>query len=171
MKKCSKCKEEKEYLHYFKCGKSKDGLQSQCKSCKVVSVRNAPSSKNKKNKALSGESLRKRREYKRQYHHKTKIARNVSRRIRQSLNGVKKTSNWEALVGYTLHELKIHLENKFKLGMNWDNYGSVWHIDHIRPISSFNITSDSSEEFKSCWALQNLQPLFAFENLRKGDKY
>jgi len=103
------------------------------------------------------------------YYHKTKIARNISRRMRQSLNGERKSDSWSKLVNYTLDELRKHLESLFQEGMTWDNYGK-WHIDHVIPISSFNITSDSCEDFKECWKLSNLQPLWAIDNLKKSNK-
>lgn len=103
------------------------------------------------------------------YYHKTKIARNISRRMRQSLNGERKSQSWSKLVDYTLDELKNHLESLFQEGMTWNNYGE-WHIDHIIPISSFNITSDKCEDFKECWKLSNLQPLWAIDNLKKSNK-
>jgi len=64
---------------------------------------------------------------------------------------------------------KNHLEKQFKDGMTWDNYGD-WHIDHIRPISSFNFKSYEDKEFKECWDLNNLQPLWAEENIRKHNR-
>jgi hypothetical protein len=53
--------------------------------------------------------------------------------------------------------------------MTWENYGK-WHIDHKRPIASFNFTSYEDPEFKECWALNNLQPMWAKENMSKGNK-
>ena len=44
----------------------------------------------------------------------------------------------------------------------------TWHIDHITPQSAFNITSAECEDFQKCWALENLQPLCALKNIRKG---
>jgi hypothetical protein len=70
-------------------------------------------------------------------------------------------------VGYTLNELKLHLQNQFKDGMSWDNMGE-WHIDHIFPISAFNFTKPEDPEFRQCWALDNLRPLWATDNLRKN---
>ena len=81
----------------------------------------------------------------------------------------KKCRHWETLVSYTLKELKQNLENQFKEGMNWQNMGK-WHIDHRRPISNFNFTSYEDEDFKKCWGLDNLQPLWAKENLSKNNK-
>jgi 5-methylcytosine-specific restriction endonuclease McrA len=74
------------------------------------------------------------------------------------------------LVDYSLEDLKKYLESKFDGFMNWKNYGSYWHIDHITPIDYFNITSTTCEDFKKCWSLSNLQPLEAKENIKKSNK-
>ena len=64
-----------------------------------------------------------------------------------------------------------HLESKFKEGMSWDNYGKGgWEIDHIYPLSRFDIKSKEDPNFKKAWALSNLQPLWKQENIRKGNK-
>jgi len=55
--------------------------------------------------------------------------------------------------------------------MTWDNYGrNGWHIDHIIPISFFEFKSVNDTEFKYCWNLNNLQPLWESENISKGNK-
>ena len=87
---------------------------------------------------------------------------------KNNLNKNKKT--WIKFVDYTVEELKIHLEKQFKDGMNWENYGK-WHIDHIKPKSLFNITSVECIEFKKCWSLENLQPLWAIDNISKGNRF
>ncbi len=53
--------------------------------------------------------------------------------------------------------------------MSFENYGE-WHIDHVVPASNFSYDSFEDKEFKDCWALSNLQPLWAEENLKKGDR-
>ena len=107
-------------------------------------------------------------QYKNNPSYRVKI--NISSAINSSLHGRKNHRTWPLLVGYSVNDLMKHLENKFKDGMTWCNYGRVWHIDHIIPISAFNIESYDSFDFKRCWNLQNLQPLFASENLRKHNK-
>jgi hypothetical protein len=77
---------------------------------------------------------------------------------------------WEERLGYTIQELKDHLAAQFQPGMSWDNYGQ-WHIDHIKPIALFRFQSDDDEELKECWALNNLQPLWAEENIKKSCNY
>ncbi|KJR48409.1 Phage protein [Desulfosporosinus sp. I2] len=86
-----------------------------------------------------------------------------------SIKGNKNGSKWEALAGYSLTDLKWHLESLFKEGMSWNNMG-LWHIDHIVPRSAFNYSYPDDPGFKVCWSLANLQPLWAEENLRKSNK-
>ena len=73
------------------------------------------------------------------------------------------------LLGYTIEELMIHLEKQFTEGMTWDNYGE-WHVDHKKPMTSFNFETTEDREFKLCWCLDNLQPLWGPDNLSKGTK-
>lgn len=84
--------------------------------------------------------------------------------------GIKAGRRWEDLVGYTADRLKCHLEKQFILGMTWENHGPYWHIDHIIPVSAFNFEKPEDIDFKSCWALKNLRPLLAKENLSKWNK-
>jgi hypothetical protein len=89
-------------------------------------------------------------------------------RMRESLR-VKKPhgSHWFDLLGYTFDALKRHLERKFLPGMSWDNMGE-WHIDHIIPVTAFNFTSVDDADFKRCFALTNLRPMWAEDNMRKS---
>lgn len=73
------------------------------------------------------------------------------------------------LVGYSAAELRVHLERQFLKGMSWENMGE-WHIDHIVPLSSFTITGPDDPELRRAWALTNLRPLWAKDNLAKGAK-
>ena len=93
----------------------------------------------------------------------------ISSLINQSLRGYYKHDYWEILVGYTVEELRAHLESKFTDGMTWRNYGR-WHIDHRMPRCAFSFESPSDKGFKDCWALSNLQPLWAHDNNSKGRK-
>ena len=127
-------------------------------------------------------NIEKVRGYKRKYNKKLystirgKINSCVSNAIRRHLRGMKNRKHWENLLDYTLEDLMIHLESLFLPEMNWDNHGKyqenklTWQIDHIRPVSSFNITSYDCQDFKDCWSLSNLQPLWAIENHTKRNK-
>ena len=98
-----------------------------------------------------------------------KLSHNVSKRMRHALKGNKASRHWETLVSYSLQELREHLEHRFLAGMIWNNYGE-WHIDHIIPKSLWQYTNSEDSEFQQCWALANLQPLWAYDNLKKGNK-
>lgn len=93
----------------------------------------------------------------------------MSSGICRSLDKGKAGRHWESLVDYTVDKLKRHLERQFLPGMSWDNYGQ-WHIDHIIPISVHNYISPDDIDFKRCWSLHNLQPLWATENMIKKDR-
>jgi hypothetical protein len=188
MKVCCHCKIEKPFNDFGKNKSTKDGYQKQCKSCrrltqikyrnessgKLISKRYQQSDKGKKIYRKATKKYRKTDKFVksvRKLYKKNRLSNIVSTRMRQSLKGCKYNRHWEDLVGYNLKELKIHLESQFKDGMTWDNHSrNGWHIDHIKPIDSFNITSYDCEDFKKCWSLDNLQPLWAIENIRKGNK-
>jgi hypothetical protein len=70
------------------------------------------------------------------------------------------------ILGCSAKELKNHLEIQFKEGMNWDNYGSGWHVDHIIPYD----TASSVDEVEKLTHYLNLQPLWEEENLKKSNK-
>ena len=75
--------------------------------------------------------------------------------VYKSLRGLSKNgAKWESLVGYNVEELKVHLEKQFTDEMSWNSFinGKI-HIDHIKPINSFNFDSTDSQEFKDCWSL------------------
>lgn len=99
---------------------------------------------------------------------KIKLNHNLSSAIGKSLRKNKKGAHWEDLVGYTIEKLRKHLERQFVNGMSWENYGK-WQIDHKIPIDVFNFTKPKHRDFKRCWALKNLQPLWAKENVLKSN--
>ena len=67
-----------------------------------------------------------------------------------------------------LGEFKHHIESQFDSNMTWENYGTYWEIDHIKPIEMFNFTDEN--EIKECWNYKNLQPLTINENRTKRYK-
>jgi len=95
----------------------------------------------------------------------------MSSQIYLAIRGNKAGRSWELLVGYTVGELHAHLESKFTDGMSWDNYGKDgWAIDHIVPKARFHYEHPEDQEFRVCWALANLQPLWAKDNCQKNDR-
>jgi len=84
-------------------------------------------------------------------------------------SNVDKYGHYFDILQYTPEELINHLEKQFTDTMTWDNYG-IWHVDHKLPITSFNILEMGDEEFMRCWCLDNLQPMWGEENIRKSNK-
>lgn len=193
---CKKCGEElPATLEYFdKDEKCHYGVKAVCKRCrdiqrkkwakdnkehiKEIREKNKELHKATREKYLSNNKdvikLRKAkyRKIKREHDPKFRLNHSISRSINDCLSGRKNGKRWVDLVGYTKYELFKHLENQFKPGMTWENYGVFgWHVDHIRPIASFNFINPEDEEFKQCWALENLQPLWWQDNIAKSDKW
>lgn len=88
-------------------------------------------------------------------------------RLNKALKNNYKSGSAVKDLGCSIEYLKQYLESKFQSGMNWSNHGK-WHIDHIIPLSSFDLT-DRNQLLKACH-YTNLQPLWAIDNIRKGAK-
>ena len=82
---------------------------------------------------------------------------------------VKKNGHYFDILKYTPQQLIEHLEKQFSGEMTWDNYG-LWHVDHKHPISLYNIKEIGDDEFLKCWSLDNLQPMWGSENIKKSNK-
>jgi hypothetical protein len=114
-----------------------------------------------------------------------KLRRRVSNMIYISLKNDNCTKNNFSILcylQYSIEELKLHLESLFEQWMTWSNWGNfnlktwddndqstwTWQIDHIIPHSTFKYTSMEDEKFKKCWALENLRPYSAKQNIIDG---
>jgi len=96
-----------------------------------------------------------------------RIKHSLRRRLNNAIRKNQKAGSTIGYLGCSIKELKIYLELKFVIGMTWDNYGE-WHIDHIRPLASFDLTDE--KQYREACHYTNLQPLWAVDNLRKGSK-
>lgn len=123
------------------------------------------------------EWLGKHREFARQYQRtkRNNIFHRIENQIRCrtaiAIGGGPKLGKYEKYIGCSTQELKDYLEGKFKPGMRWDNWGrgeDKWHVDHILPVSSFDLSVP--EQFFKAFHFLNLQPLWETENLSKGRK-
>ena len=197
MQKCSCCKLIKFTDDFYANKAQKSGLQNDCKMCHNKSVRkwidrnkakhNQYNKTTKKrmrinNSELVNAELTKWRKShvdlvriycrdaykKRRESLKFRLSCAIRGAIRRSFQGSKPQKTFDML-GFGLEELKAHLESQFQSGMTWENYGE-WHIDHKIPISAFNFDSPEQIDFKRCWSLENLQPMWARENMSKGAK-
>lgn len=180
MKKCLKCSETKT-LDLFNLKNKKTGtLNSRCKSClseysKEHSQRPEVILRRREQKRLYWieikESVRSKRTAYMNRKRKTDINYKIANTLRARLSGIMKIKNKGhiSFLGCDINTLTKHLESKFKPGMTWENHGKHgWHIDHIIPISRFDLTKE--EDIKTVCNYTNLQPLWAKDNLMKSDK-
>jgi hypothetical protein len=173
---CKICKEGKIYTLFSLHGKQKP---YQCKQCRNKICRN---NKNKeeynkkqredwvKHNEKRNASRRKNLQHRRDTDHVYCIKMSLHVRLYDAVKrqkGIKSAKTIE-LIGCQVDELLEHLGSQFTEGMTWENYGQ-WHIDHIRPCASFDLTD--LEQQKICFHWTNLQPLWATDNIKKGSKY
>jgi len=186
---CSKCQIEKDINDFPASKRGKYGKHSMCKECKNKNQKKWRKN-NKKHVQGYKEKYRqtdKHKQYMKKYlesykdrlHERNKQRRknepeyklldNLRSRLRAALKGTAKHESTKKLLGCTIEEFKIYLENKFELGMNWDNHGLFgWHIDHIIPCCKFKLSE--KEDQKKCFHYSNMQPLWSFDNLSKKRK-
>lgn len=98
---------------------------------------------------------------------KGKLDCRIRARLNNYLRGGKGSRSWREKVGYSLDDLKTHIERSFLKGMGWHN-ANLWHIDHIIPLSAFEYANIDEKNFKIAWALTNLRPMWAKDNISKG---
>lgn len=99
---------------------------------------------------------------------RNQILNNLRSRLSHALKRNSKNAHTITYLGCSIEELKQHLEKQFEFGMNWENYGK-WHIDHIRPCASFDLSK--LEEQCKCFNFNNLQPLWGELNIKKSNKF
>ena len=198
-KKCSKCDEIYPTTSEFwtKDKRGKYGFKSYCKLCAKAYREQSYAKQRMKEyqKKWNEENAEMVREQKKEYYQKNKErikerTRNYVRERRRTDKAFKMKCAVSVAVAhamrarghsknggstfanlpYTPQQLKEHLEKQFDENMNWENYGFYWNIDHIYPQSKLPYDSLEHPNFKKCWALDNLRPLEAIENIKKRDK-
>lgn len=124
--------------------------------------------KNRRYQKENREKIRKYENKKRKENINYRLARQIRDHLRRAIKrGATKNSSSLKYLGCSICKLKKHLERQFHPGMTWDNWSKDgWHIDHIRPLASFDLT-DEKQLRKACH-YTNLQPMWAKENLKKG---
>ena len=176
--KCSRCNNTKQLCDFRK---FRGRYQGWCRECHKEYKRSDQAKENRKEyyEQWVGSDLHKKRlEWRRCYEAKRRkddveyqLGCSMRVAVWHSLKGLKDSKGWESIVGYSLQDLKDHLERQFTKTMTWDNYGSYWQVDHIVPKSLFNYSGPHDIGFKECWALKNLRPLTKKANLKKHAKY
>lgn len=97
-----------------------------------------------------------------------RLAKNLRSRLHNAMRGGPKSTSAIRHLGCSIPELRAHLEARFTQEMNWDNYGIVWEIDHVRPLANYDL-SNPEIAMQLCH-YTNLQPLLVLENKRKSNK-
>lgn len=184
-KKCRVCEKTRIASKFHKVSKHGDGLARLCIDCqKIESRKYYLKNKEKikaKNRAWERENKEKVAQSKRNWKKnnpgyateyirnnlQARIANNLRVRLRRAIKNNQKVGSAVRDLGCTIPELKTYLESMFQPGMNWDNYGD-WHIDHIQPLSSFDLTD--RKQLRIACNFRNLQPLWCVDNLSKGSE-
>jgi hypothetical protein len=97
------------------------------------------------------------------------LMRTRTRLAIRSGQGIKQKRT-EELLGCSIQEARLHIESLFEIGMTWENWTTdVWHLDHIRPCTSFDLKEEDQQ--RVCFNWRNLRPIWARENLIKKDLY
>ena len=172
MKRCCVCKNDLPLDMFYKNKARHDGLQNRCKKC----------DKTYQNTIKKEYNLNYGLEYQKQniVKNKKRIHANdrysndinfqISRRLRSRIyDAIKhdfKSGIGVKLLGCTIAEYKKYLESQFTSEMNWDNYKTVWEIDHIIEVSKFDLTMEDNQY--KCFNYKNTRPLLYEENRRRN---
>lgn len=103
-----------------------------------------------------------------QHDPKYRLYHRLKRWMQKHLRDGAASAKWSEYLGYQPQELAQHLERQFVRGMGWHNMGE-WHIDHIVPVAAFDFERPTDPDFRACYSLANLRPIWARDNLAKGD--
>ena len=180
---CSKCKQEKSINQFNREAKAKCGFRSECKSCGKIYrtkyyINNSSDIilKNKLYQKLHSESIKlQKRLYKKKrrltdatFKFKNNISHSIYQGIKNNKIPARKSQNTRELLCCDWQYVRDHLERQFKVGMTWENYGKLWHTDHIIPLDFFNLSDITEQKLANHWG--NLQPMFGIENRIKSNK-
>ena len=78
-------------------------------------------------------------------------------RLRLAIKGKQKSGSAVRDLGCSIEWFMAYIAAKFEDGMNWENHGKVWQLDHIKPVKDFDLTK--REQFLEACHFTNLQPL------------
>ena len=162
---------------FHRCATGALGLTSVCKACtRLEYIRRADADRDKYRESARA-SYRRRRDqilangmHRRRTDPAHALRMRVSSGVRQSLGRTRLGTSWINLLPYSVLDLKVHLESLFAEGMTWGRLlADEIEIDHVIPVSFFNPATADCIEFRMCWSLKNLQPLWRADNRAKSD--
>lgn len=171
MKKCTKCEENKSLTFFYNDKRFKDGKYPSCKKCKSLykkeyRIKNiAKLNERHANYIINNrDSVNKycREKYNKDINYK--LGRLIRNRLWYLIKS--KSNNVKAIkeIGCSYEELIEHIESNFIHNMNWNNYGVLWELDHIQPLSKFNL--ENKTQFNEASHYTNIRPLYVSENRR-----
>jgi hypothetical protein len=176
--KCNKCGDDYNIKGYYK-SKHKShpkGYITPCKVCIKKQTNNNYNGEYHKNRLKNLSPEKKLQRTKQLTKRARERRKNPIVRLKESIrtriyNGLKsnKDRNTEQYLGCNISEYKLYLESKFTPEMNWENYGTEWEIDHIKPICSFDLMDE--QQMFECFHFKNTQPLNKVENREKSGTF
>jgi len=186
---CSECKLERNISEYHK---NRNKYTSKCKVCVSKHTKEYRELNRdiliEKSKSYNKKNEKKVKEYNKSYAQENKVILNEKRKqkqierydtdtlyrlkinVRNQINRAFKNNTKHRksteILGCSIEEFKVYIENQFVDNMSWDNYGE-WHLDHIKPIS-WAQTYDEILEFNN---YLNFKPMWAIDNIKKGNRF
>lgn len=187
---CIICGQEKDVSLFYKNKQRKCGYRAFCIDCNKQQKKeyylNNKDKILKQTKQYWKNNLQKHREWEKCWRHsnkekilakrKERIKKNPSIKLRNTItrrilltlkkSKVSKNNKTTELLGADISVVKGWIEQQFTGDMSWENHGKIWHIDHIKPCCSFDLTIP--EQQFECFNYKNLRPLLKEDNLRKA---
>lgn len=162
-KNCSSCNEWLTENNFSTLNSQPDKLNIYCKNCSRIKTNQYRD----ENRERYRETERKRRKWRRDNDPEFHLMDVMRSRMMHAMKGDLKSDRTFNLIGCSVGKLREYIENQFRDGMTWENFGE-WQVDHIKPCASFNLTIP--EQQRKCFNYKNLQPLWANENRFKSDR-
>ena len=178
-KRCSKCREQKQIDEFCKEKKSKDGHRHWCKPCMNAYLKIYRAAHKEEAKRYRKDNADKMKAYNEAY--KPRKNAWITQRRQNDINfamafnlrtrfhsfvSTKGKHTFDVL-GVPCDTFLSWIEFQFEEGMSWNNYGTEWHLDHILPVSKFDMTNETDK--KVCFSWANFQPLYSQDNLSKSN--
>jgi hypothetical protein len=167
-KKCSICSEVKLISCFYKNTRYKDGYFKFCIDCHKDKVKNSGNNTTIKRTVEYMKEYNKKRYQDPIFKLKHTLRSSIASNLKRQDTTVKKQSRTLVYVGCEIEFFKKWIDYNFDGNMTWDNHGEYWHLDHIKPCASFNLTAQ--EEIFKCYNWTNYRPCEKKANIAKSDK-
>ncbi len=166
-KKCSECGLTKDISKFYKNFRCKDGYYRFCGECHTKKFKNTGNNQKIKRTVEYMKEYNKNRNKDLSYKIRHNLRSSIRTNMKRDLSLIKKGSTLK-YVGCSIKYFRKWIESNFDDKMNWDNHGSYWHLDHIKPCASYDLKKE--EEIIKCFNWSNYRPCEKMENILKSDK-